>query len=64
MQVLPEYVSAGGTLLGSGEGQLEQWDHRLFPTILMHLILDVSIKQLQENSAICLLRTLLSESWN
>lgn len=64
MQVLPECVSAGGTLLGSGEEQLEQWDHRLFPTILMHLISDASIKQLQENSAICLLRALLSESWN
>lgn len=64
MQVLPEYVSAGGTLLGSDEEQLKQWDHRLFPTILMHLILNASIKQLQENSAICLLRALLSESWN
>lgn len=64
MVVLPEYVSAGGTLLGSGEEQLEQWDHRLFPTILIHFVLDASIKQLQENSAICLLRALLSESWN
>lgn len=64
MQVLPEYVSADGTLLGWGEEQLEQWDHRLFPTILTHLILEASIKQLQENSPICLLRALLSESWN
>lgn len=29
--MLPDFVSEGGTLLGHGEEQLRQWDHKLFP---------------------------------